>query len=861
MPTPGHGGDSESGGSPAGNLTGNRLGRFEVQELIGSGGMGEVYKAWDPLLKRWVALKRVHPGLFDGEHRRLLLREARSASTLNHRAIVAVHDALELEDEVCIVEEFATGTRLRDRLGSPFDLQDFFTFSKECACALVAAAENETVHCDLKPENILMTEEGLPRILDFGIARCGTRNNSTTLTPDETEALGEAKPRGTPAYMAPEVLSRQAVDSRTDIFSLGVVFYEMLTTVNPFQKRTLSETLASVMHDTPARPSKANPRIPRDLDALILRMLEKDRNRRQETPQQLLQELQQAEARHVKRNAGWRKLSRSAPARFATVLVLGGLIAIGIRSITTTGSRDASATPHVIVTPFENLSPDSELEFLADGLMEAVQTRLSRLRGIYLVRADSEVGGSVALEGSLQEAVDRLRVTYRIVDRGTGITLTGDFIEGPRQEIFRLQDRVTEGIAAALIERFDLQPLPASGPHPTADEPAYDLYLRGRGYLLHDEDPSNVGLAVDLFKNSLERDPEFALAHAGLADAYWRRFEMTRDQNWARMAEDASVDALARGPGFAEIHVTLGTIYQGTGKFERAAQEFQKALEINPRNDEAYVGLALAQESAGDVVSAEQTFHRAIEERPDYWVSQSELATFHYRHGRYEQARHWFGEVLEMTPKNVSAHTYLGATLLLLGRTDDAIQSFRRSIAIEPTYKAYANLAFAYWSEGRFPEAAEMYEKALDLDDRDHRVWAYLGAVYKCLPKREAAADSAFRRAIALAEPLLTVNPNDAELLAQVATCYAALDEPYRSKRLVTRALELAPDLTSVLVLCADALETLGDRTRALELIQKALASGYPIEALRHHAGFSELLKDPRLRETLNRATHSASDG
>ncbi len=849
MPTHENDGESESRVRESAERlqVGQRVGRFEIHELIGRGGMGEVYKAWDPTVERWIAMKRVICDPDDEDSHRRLLEEVRAAATIEHPAVVSIHDVVEGDHEAFIIEELAAGTRLRDRLSDSYQLADFYTFADECVGALIAAAERGTVHCDLKPENIMVTDGGRPRILDFGLAcRVMPKQSDVTISKDPTVSLETFKPRGgTPAYMAPEVITGDRLDSRADIFSLGVVFYEMLTSRCPFRRPTTTATLASVLGDDPPPPSSLNPSVPKDLDTLILRMLAKDPSRRQSSPQALMEDIERSK-RHYEayglRLPIWERMARARGARVVGAALILLLSVVAVR-LATKGPRSAGAsTPYVMVAPFMCLPADTDLDVFAAGLLDAVQTRLSNLGGIYLVSADSKIGATIALEGSVQEHGKELRISYRIVEKSQGRTLAGGVTEGSREDLFTLQDEVTMEIAASLSETFGLDPELDANPPTTRDVLAYDLYLRGRGYLRRYETTRNIEMAIELFTNAIGRDPQFAQAHAGLASAYWRLYEESKAPKWAHEAEAASRTALDIGAYLDEVRITLGTIYHGTGRFELAEREFRAIIATGRGGDEAHLGLARAQEAMGDIDGAALSYRRAINARPDYWANWSALGQHYHCHGQIDEARECFERVIALTPNNSSAYSDLGGMLVLQREIEAAIDAFETSRGLASNYRAFANLGVLYSFEGRFADAVEMFEQALLLNDKDYRVWANLGLAYRLLPDSAAESDSAYRRAIEVAEPRLTVNPNDPQLHAALAQFYMQLDEPIRARHLVERALELSPENTTVLVDAAGVFAGLDDENRVLELLRKAIELGYPLEAIAQQPTFEDLV-------------------
>ncbi|MFN0151416.1 MAG: protein kinase domain-containing protein [bacterium] len=893
-------------GSEQRTLSGAEVGRYQVKERLGAGGMGEVYRAWDTLLERWVAVKRASPGAgVDDVARRRLLREARSASALQHHAIAGIFDVVEsTAGTLLIVQELVPGVPLRKHLDTPFALDAFLSIAIDCAGALVAAAEKGIVHCDIKPENILLTDDGRPKILDFGIARRAALDEANidarTRTIVTEAIIGTS---GTPAYMAPEVIDGKTPDGRADIFALGVVFYEMLTATNPFKRETLSKTLVSVVSVTPARPSELNASLPAGIDTILAKMLAKEVGDRYASAKELVDDLRAlAGGTFVVNLAADRGDALAGPAsaaaaggatsvagaipaapasapprkRFSPAILIGAaaLIAAAVAIVlvlkqpesqspgkSVADARSTARVPYLAVEPFKNLAEDPKAEYFAVGLTEALQSRLAGIKGMYVVDAASDLGVKMTLEGGVQRSSDRLRITYRIVDREKGVSVGGGVIEGGIEELFELQDRASQEISSTLAEQFGLAPLSEPAPRPTNDVTAYDLYLQARGYLRRFEDEKNVEIAIEMFQKALHRDEEMSLALAGLGEAYWLRYEKTKDPRWAAKAEATSLIALRGGDGLAEPHVTLGTIHLGRGSPDSAAVEFARAIELDAESDAAYRGLAKAEEGLGHLTAAEQTFQKAIAARPDYWAGHNDLGSYYYRHGELEKAAECFRRVVELTPDNPRGYSNLGAMYASLKRNDDAVAAYEKSIALKPNYRAYSNLATLFQSAGRAPEAAAMYEKALALDDRDYRVWGSLGAALRGISGREAGVDSAFHRAVDLAEVQLAINPNDALLLAFLAEHHAMLNEPERAGELAERAVTVAPKQVDVLVRAANAYERIGDRTRALATIRTAIECGWRVEVPKAGSVLSSLVASAEFQSMVREMEAAKPEG
>jgi non-specific serine/threonine protein kinase len=859
--------------------------------------MGQVYKAWDPSLHRWVALKRLTADFADDRGRwEHLLREARAASALQHPAIVAIHDVFEHDGEGFLVEEFVEGSRLRDRMGARAELPAFLGFAEDCAGALVAAAASGIVHCDLKPENILVTPAGRPRILDFGLA-ChhaeACRWDEATVAMDVDEAGGiadvpgrlaatedglaaaDASPpasdpssrrvrlEGTLTYLAPERIRGAEPDARTDLFALGIIFYEMLTTRHPFRRATPAATLAAILHEMPRPPSSYHPGVPPEVDALVMHLLEKDPAVRCASPQELLDRLQvlAASAPGSGTEVPIRRRRMGAFRWISVSAIVVVLCVIAARAWWPPSSAAESAALYLVVEPFRSLSPTPSDTVFALGLTEAVQTRLAEVPGIQVVASVSDPGTPFLLEGTVQRSREKLRITCRVVERKRGVILGGAVAEGSTGDLFALQDKVTAGVAKALARRLHLAATGPTETRPTSDVTAYDYYLQGRGYLQRPGEAEDRLVAVELFRKALAADPGFALAEAGLAQTYWRLFEDSHDPSWATRAETSARKALDLAPRLAEVRVALGTIELGTGKSALAAEEFRRALEINPRSSEAFVGLAKAQEMLGDLEAAERTFRDAITARPGDWSPWARLGVFYRAYGRLDEARHSFEQVIALTPDNARGYVNLGVVQQELGRDAEAIASYERSLRIKPGYRAYANLATLYRSQRRYVDAARTYEQALVLDDHDCRVWGNLGATFRQIEGREAAADSAYRRAIVLAEGEWAVNRSDPMVAALLAQYHAEVDETTAAWEMAARALDAGSSRPDVLVYVSAAYEILGDRVAALKAVRRAVALGCSPETWNRDPAMEELLKDPEFRKIVDAAEPRRREG
>ena len=851
------------------DLTGTSVGRFAIHSRLGAGRMGEVYLAQDTKLKRSVALKRMAPELRSDERfRQRFLKEAERASLLSDFHIASVYDVLEEDNETFLVMEYVEGATLRSRFGKPLSVEEFFPLAIECAEALVAAHEKGIVHRDIKPENIMLNPKGHVKVLDFGVAKRLPRTDDETTTRDSSS--GEGTVAGTPAYMAPEVLLGQEADERVDLFSVGVVFYEALTGQHPFLAEGFVQTTDRILHEEPPPVRQLNPAVPEELERTVTRLLAKDRSRRYASAIELLTELSAMERAlggrdlHPPRRRMLRRIV-AAVALAAAVLVLLVMTSPSLREAIKRqfGIPEIPQDKRLAVLPFAVVSGEPSLVALSRGLNETLTARLNQLTERHLLQVvpSSEVralnvttvdkarkllGINLALVGSLQEAGGVLRINYSLVDAYQRRQLRADTITAASTDPFEVEDEVVTSALSSLAIELAPPEKRALTTYGTQVAAAYDDYLRGRGFLQEYQRPESVQNAISAFRRAAALDPHFALAFAGLGEAFWRKYENTRDTEWVEPARQACEQATSLDSQLAAAQVCLGRLNQGTGNYEQARAEFQRAIELAPGLDDAYRGLALAYESLGKLDLAEATYRQAIAVRPGLWLGYNALGVFFYRHGRYAEAEEMFQRVVTLTPDNPRGHSNLGATYQTQGRIQPAIQAYRTAMALGPDYRVASNLGtLLFYYEHDYAKAAESFEQALALNDRDYRIWGNLGSAYKWAGQPEKSR-AAYLKAVALAERELGVNPRDGEVLLDLANYHADLKDPARARQYLQRGLRLAGNDANLLFLAATAYQQLGDRDQALFWLRRAVDAGYSREEIAHVPELASLRQDPR---------------
>ena len=843
-------------GDPApDSLTGTIAGRFEIENRVGTGGMGEVYRAQDTRLKCAVALKRLSPALRnDALYRRRLMEEAQRAVRLrNDPRVAAVYDVLETKDEIFLIMEFVEGETLRQRLSRPIQLQEFLNIASQCAEALLAANERGILHGDIKPENIMLTPAGQVKILDFGVAKQMVRTGRTSdqdSDRDNDETVDRAGTfAGTPAYMAPEILLHQPADGRADIFSLGIVFYEALTGRHPFRADSFSVTSDRIRGEKPEAAHRFNPDVSPALDSILQRMLAKKPADRYPDAGELLADLD-----HLQSGLTPTRLLRLLPQRQTKASVRKGFLAGAAVAVVLAGLlyvpqiRRLWTKPlglpviHLVVLPLRPSSTDSNERAFSDGLSEALALWLgqfgdkSRLDVVppSEVRAESvqnveqarkSFGATRVLEGTLSQSASQTRVIYTLIDATTGHTLGGNTVTVSSADRLEIEDRLVASVAGIL----GMEPKQADRAQQGTHEPAaYDYYLLGRGYLVDYHKPENVDSAIAVFKNALELDPNYARAYAGLGQSYWRKYGQTQARSWVPLAKSACMRAVELDDKLAAAHSCLGVVSNGTGDYQKALEEFRQAIVLDPGNDDALLGLAGAFEQLGRAQEAESYFKKAIDLKPQYWGGYTRLGNFYFAAARYPEAEAQYRRVTELVPEGAFGCSNLGAAYLAEGRYVEAVSQFEKSLQLQPNATGYSNLATSYFFEHRFEDAARTYENAVREKDAVYWQWGNLAEAYAQIPVETGKVQSTYRKASELVSEVLHVNPRDVEALTYASLYQAMMGNRQAAFNLLAKIPSGAPRDPELWSAAAKIHYHFGLRDQALDELQRAVAAGYP---------------------------------
>jgi serine/threonine-protein kinase len=749
---------------------GTTLGTYRIERLLGRGGMGAVFLAYDTTLHRPVALKVVEAPSDGGSARSSVLREARNAAALNHPNICTIHEVGEANGSAFIAMEYVEGRSLRDRLDEgALPLEDAVRFGIQAAEALAYAHDHGVVHRDFKAANAIVTEAGRLKVVDFGLARRVDALMAGATTMPSIVPAGAAA--GTPYAMAPEQVRGDSADARTDIWALGVLLYEMVAGAKPFGAATLHELFSSILRDSPAPLPDA---VPVEMRVVIERCLDQKPERRYQHADEVRAALSAIQAATVPPWVAWRYHlnRRRGLVAAASLLGIGAVLAgfnVGGMRDRLGGNPPTTAPIKLAVLPFENLTGDPEQEYFSDGLTDEMITQLGRLhpqrlsviartstmgyknRATPIAEIGRELGVDYVLEGSARREGSRVRINATLIQVSDQTQRWADSYDRELAGVLAMQHDVARGVASALV----LTLLPAEQTRLAnarrVDPAAYEAYLKGSAHAAR-LTPADLDVALRYFELALESDPDYALAYTGIYRVWASRQQL--------------VPALRRE----------------ADPNRRAA--LAKALDLDEALPEVHHALAGQAMTDWDWTAAEQHYRRSIDLNPSFAEARAFYSQYLNMMKRPEEAMQQIEHAIELDPLNPTVQTFYGLALNNAKRGEEAIVQFRNVLRTTPdSGVALTGLQGALLSLGRKEEALDVQRKqAAARGDSD---------VEGALPggNTEGGSDAALRRAIEVLEARWRAGGNANEV--NIALLYLRLGEYERALDWLERAYEV----------------------------------------------------------------------
>ncbi len=850
---------------PESPILGSVVSHYRVSEQLGRGGMGVVYKAHDTRLDRWVALKFLSADSLSETDRLRFVGEAQAAARVHHPNICPIYEIDEHEGQLFFAMALVDGKTIDHLLArEPLPLAAALDIALQVANGLEAAHRLGVIHRDIKTSNVAVDTSGHAWILDFGVA---LRQDSHRLT-----APGGAV--GTPAYMSPEQAQGLSVDHRTDIWSLAVILFEMITGQLPFHRGSHYSVLHAIVTEQAADISALRPGVPVRLAQFFEKAFDKDPAQRWQSATEVQTELNQIRATVPEPT---RTLTSYVPLVTAPLippaskknrgslgvltLIACALLAWGAQRLWfTTKLPDEK---RIAVLPFTVPGNDPGVRTLADGLVETLTSKLTQIeefQGKLMVVPASEIRGrniasvedarriydaNLAITGSAQRWSDRVQFTMNLVDTATIRQLASRTVEFDAANPIGLRDGAVNSAVRLLALKLSKESSTSLVAGETSTQSAYSKYLKGAGYLARYDLTGNVDRAIASFTDATRLDPKYALAYAALGQARWRKAKMDSDPGQAQQARDDIETAIRLDPRLVEARVKLGEIFSESGQVEEAIQQEHQALQMAPDNAEAYRALGQAYAAAHQDAPAENAFREAVQRSPNDWYGHLLLGLFYWNRGRNSDARIAWEAARKLTPDNEVVYRDLANLDLREGKFQQASDLISKTLRFEPGPKTYSTLGIAYYYQKRYEEAAEALGTGIRLDPGEYRNWGNLGTVYRHLPGKDKDARDAFEKAIALASKSLLVMKADYSTQANLAEYWAKLGDKRQAMAAIDKIPEAArgPQIDRIVL----AYELTGERKKAVSAVQSLTLDDSMLTYLRNDPDLEALWRDPAL--------------
>jgi serine/threonine protein kinase/tetratricopeptide (TPR) repeat protein len=847
--------------------------------------MGAVYKAYDLELDRTVALKLVRPELASSpETMQRFKQELLLASQISHKNILRIYDLGEAEGIKFITMALVEGSDLFNLIegAGPLPLDRALKFAKQLCAALDAAHREGVVHRDLKPQNILIDQADSLYVSDFGLAK--------SLAPEAASMTRAGQLLGTPRYMSPEQVEGKEVDHRSDLYSLGLILFEIFTAELPFRGDSALQIMFQRVTAAPKDPKALRPDLPDYISNVTLKCLERDPANRYQSAREILADLdaqitpalsppaqtQTIKIPRVKPSRSWWVLASGLPLAIALLFLIPGARHMILRSPGQAAQPAQPAIEHYIaVLPIRIVGNERDIRYIADGVVDSLSAKLSGLKNVYVAPPNAvtaavkqqdpqkiarALGVKLLLDGTLTSGSnDEIAITITLDDtRNKDRNLLHQVFTGNRQDLLTLEDQIFSKVVSTLDIKQSTEEQARNTKRPTGDIKAYELYIKGRNVWRDSHNTQDLQKAIGFFDQAIKQDPQFALAYAGLADADRRMWDQTNDGSWIQKALSAARQGQTLNDNLPEVHFTLGSLYTDTGRTAEAIAELQRALQLAPNSDEVLRRLGTAYLKAGRQTEAIAAYSKATEVNPYLWSNYNSLGSAYFEVGENDRALAAYQHITELEPRRAEGWEGVGAVYFRLGRWSESISRFQNAIDLQPRANFYSNLGTAYYFLGLFDKAATTFEKAASMAADDGDVRVNLADAYRWSGQKAKAA-ATYDQAISLAYKSIQVNPKDTDALGNLALCYAKKGDTKRALEFIGRARAIDQKDNSLMYEEATVYTLAGRTNDAMASLEQALRNGYSVQEARSDPELKSLHDIPEFNRLGNKISEQRS--
>ena len=789
-------------------MIGKTISHYEVIKKLGEGGMGEVYLAQDTKLDRRVALKFL-PEQYasDDNFKARFKREAQAAAGLNHPNIITIHEVAEHDNRPYIAMEYVEGQSLKDLIAKrDLSLNKTIDFAMQICAGLAKAHQAGIIHRDIKAQNILIDKDGRVRILDFGLAKLKpdamlTRTGSTL---------------GTVAYMSPEQAQGEEADHRSDIFSFGVLLYEMITTKLPFKGEHEAAIAYSIVNETPEPLARYKANVPETLQRIVEKALRKDPNTRYQNATDIIADLKELQKESTVQAALSTKSIFQLPPkkRSKAVLIIGVILFAAVVLIASYFLFDRPQVPvapgiemaartewknSIAVLPFRDFSPEKDQEYFCDGMTDAIIGKLSGLEDLKVISMSSvmrfrdpnrdikeigrELGVLAVLEGSIQKENNRIRLSAQLINVSDGAHLWSQTYDRELESVFAIQDEISQSIVDVLKIRLLRDARTAFAKRHTDNLEAYNAYAQGR-FLWNKRTQENLMKAIEYFERAVEHDPSYALAYAGLADAYAvlpSNIGYPTEEAVSK-AKEAALKALDLDEDLAEAHASLGLALKIGDEPEEAERQYRRAIELNPGYAYAHYWYSLLLNEMGKPDESMKELETAFELNPLSVVILTNLASRVGAAGDWQKAEELINRAIDIEPNRATTYAVYAQGLRAIGRARQAIQVLSQAIRADSSYlSAYNELAYLHSYAGDFDKAIAFANRYVELAPEEANPYDTRGDIYAHYGKLD--------QAIANYEKVLEIDSDFGNALWKLTAMHVFKREYAKAESLIKRLL------------------------------------------------------------------------